>query len=126
MELSLPLKLRLQPVDPETPGTVALMRGPLVLFPLGHGDRTVQASDLLQARQTSREEWLVPSAQGDIRFRPFASIHDEPYSTYIDLAEALLMLGSGRRFPRPFCQAVLIEAYLLIMVLRLGPLQAFE
>ncbi len=86
VELLLPLRLRLVPVDSETPGTVALMRGPLVLFPLGQGSRTVRQSDLLQARQTSPEEWLVPSAQGDFRLRPFASIHDEPYSTYVNLA----------------------------------------
>ena len=86
VDLFLPLNLRLVPVDSETPGTVALMRGPLVLFPLGQGARTVRQSDLLQARQTSPGEWLVPSAREDIRLRPFPSIHDEPYSTYIDLA----------------------------------------
>ena len=85
VELSLPMHLRLVPVDAETPGIVALMRGPLVLFPLGKGFRAFKEADLLQARQTSEQEWVVPSAEGDVRFRPFPAIHDEPYSTYVQL-----------------------------------------
>ncbi len=86
VDLSLPLRLRLVPVDSETPGTVALMRGPLVLFPLGGGGRTLKESELLQARHISPQQWLVRSAQGDVRFRPFASINEESYSTYVNLA----------------------------------------
>ena len=85
VELELPMRLRLVPVDTETPGTVALMRGPLVLFRLGPGSEPLHEHDLLGAQQTANAEWIVRSSAGDLRFRPFASIHDESYSTYINL-----------------------------------------
>jgi DUF1680 family protein len=44
VELTLSLTLRLQPVDPETPKTVALMRGPLVLFILGEAQPLTEKS----------------------------------------------------------------------------------
>ncbi len=34
IELLLPMQMRLAAMDAETPGTLALMRGPLVLFPI--------------------------------------------------------------------------------------------
>ncbi len=86
VELSLPMKLRLQAIDPETPGTVALMRGPLVLFRVGGGDGALHERDLLGAQQVADAEWMVRSAAGDVRFRPFPSIHDEPYSLYTHLS----------------------------------------
>lgn len=86
VELSFPMKLRLQTVDPETPGTVALMRGPLALFRMGAGDERLQERDLLGAQQVSQTEWMVRSAVSDVRFRPFPAIHDEPYSLYTRLA----------------------------------------
>ena len=85
IELTLPMSLRLQAVDAETPETVALLRGPLVLFPVGPGLRTFRETDLLQAQQASPGEWVVRSTSGDVRFRPFASIGDEGYSTYVGL-----------------------------------------
>lgn len=85
VELSLPMQPRLVAIDAETPGTVALMRGPLVLFPLGQGSRSFKEAELIGARQSSAQEWVVASARGDVRFRPFAAIHDEPYSTYVTL-----------------------------------------
>ena len=86
VDLVLPMEMRLAAVDAETPGTVALMRGPLVLFPIGGGARTFHAAELLGARQTTGDEWLVTSAAGDVRFRPFASIGDEGYGTYVSLS----------------------------------------
>lgn len=86
VELVIPMTLRLVPVDSETSGTVALMRGPLVLFPLGQGTRTFRDGELLQIQQTLPQEWLVNTPSGHVRFRPFTSINDEPYSTYVALA----------------------------------------
>ena len=87
IDLVLPMTTRLEPVDAETPGTVALLRGPLVLFPLGNGSRTFREGDLLAARKLSTDEWLVQSMQGDVHFRPFTSIHEEAYSTYVNLSQ---------------------------------------
>ena len=86
VELSLPMRFRLQPVDAETPGTVALMRGPLVLFRMGQSSDRLRERDLLDARKTAGGDWLAPSTSGDVRFRPFTAIGDDPYSTYINLA----------------------------------------
>lgn len=86
VELTLPMHLRLQAVDAETPGTVALMRGPLVLFCMNPGQATLQERDLLGAQQVSEAAWLVRSAGGDVRFRPFTAIKDEVYSAYVKLA----------------------------------------
>ena len=85
VELSLPMRFRLQQVDAETPGTVALMRGPLVLFRTGQSSEPLQERDLLQARQLSTGEWLVPSTAGDQRFKPFTAIDEETYGTYTNL-----------------------------------------
>ena len=85
VELVLPMQVRLQQVDPETSSMVALMRGPLVLFPMAPGSGPFREAELRKARQTSRDEWIVPSVSGDVRFRPFPSIHEEPYSTYAAL-----------------------------------------
>jgi len=87
IDLVLPMSTRLEPVDAETSGTVALLRGPLVLFSLGQGSRTFRERDLLAARKLSADEWLVPSMQGDVHFRPFTAIHEEAYSTYVNLAQ---------------------------------------
>ncbi len=86
VELSLPMRLRLQPADAETPGTVALMRGPLVLFRMGSTSAPMRERDLLSARSVSASEWLAPSSAGDVRFRPFTLVGSGPYGTYVDLA----------------------------------------
>ncbi len=86
VELSLPMRFRLQPVDAETPGTVALMRGPLVLFRIGASSAPLREYDLLDAQKLSGDEWLVRSTEGDVRFRPFPSIGEQSYSTYVHLA----------------------------------------
>jgi len=86
VELSLPMHFRLQPVDAETPGVVALLRGPLVLFRVGKSAGPLREHDLLDAQKTAGDDWLVRSTGGDVRFRPFASIGNESYSTYVNLA----------------------------------------
>lgn len=86
VELTLPLTVRLSQIDPETPGTVALMRGPLVLFLMVGGTQRLSEKSLLAAERVSPTEWLVRSATGDIRLRPFTAIRDDTYSTYVQLA----------------------------------------
>ncbi len=85
VELTLPLTLRLQQVDPETPETVALLRGPLVLFLLGDSQPLPEKS-LLSAERIAPTEWLVQSPKGDVRLRPFTGVQDQQYSTYTQLA----------------------------------------
>jgi uncharacterized protein len=84
VELTLPLTLRLQEVDPETPRVVALMRGPLVLFPLGD-DKPVEESALLSAERIGPTEWLAKTSNGDVHLRAFTAIQDQQYRTYSHL-----------------------------------------
>ena len=88
VELHLPMTLRLVAVDPETPRTVALMRGPLVLFHLNpqQAPSTVPESALLHAERIAPSEWLVKGPTGDVHLRPFTAIEDQHYSTYTNLA----------------------------------------
>lgn len=79
--LEFPLGLRTQPIAPETPGTYALLRGPLLLYGLGPAAPVTEAA-LLASRQTSQERWTVVSAAGDRTLTTFDCIHDEPYSAY--------------------------------------------
>jgi uncharacterized protein len=70
VELHLPLKSRLEPIDERHPDTVALLRGPLVLFAIGEEIPEVTAKQLLAA---------------DVPLEPFVSIGDQRYFTYLRL-----------------------------------------
>ena len=86
IRLELPMSLRLEAVDPQHPNLVALMRGPLVLFALADTQPDFKRTDFLQAQAANnpKGDWLVTSAQGTtVIMRPFMSIDDESYSTYV-------------------------------------------
>ncbi len=85
VELELPLSVRLQRIDEQHPNTVALQRGPLVLFPVEPGSGSVQRRELLnvQERAGTNAEWEMRTPTGTMRFLPFSAIHDETYSTYL-------------------------------------------
>jgi hypothetical protein len=90
IELELPLRLRLEPIDQQHPTTVALLRGPLVLMavkqqqdaPLPHLTR----EHLLAAKRIGQRQWQADSAEGSVTLVPFTSLGDRPYSTYLNLA----------------------------------------
>ncbi|HEX6772452.1 MAG TPA: beta-L-arabinofuranosidase domain-containing protein [Acidobacteriaceae bacterium] len=90
IELELPLRLRLEPIDQQHPTTVALLRGPLVLMavkqqqdaPLRHLTR----EHLLAAKRIGQRQWQADSAEGSVTLVPFTSLGDRPYSTYLNLA----------------------------------------
>ena len=90
VELELPLRMRLEPVDARHPNTVALLRGPLVLMAVkqeqdGPAPR-VTREQLLAARRVSEREWQVISSDGQLSLLPFTSIGERPYTTYLNLA----------------------------------------
>jgi hypothetical protein len=83
LELSMPL--RLEAIDPAHPETVALVRGPLVLFAMADHPPSVSRAQLLSAAQTPGPPgWNVAMASGSLKFRPFYEIHDETYLTYLN------------------------------------------
>ena len=78
VELTLPMRTRLEPIDAQHPDTVALLWGPLVLFGIAARGQNVTRAQLLAARPTSATSWRA----GPITLRPFFAIADEPYTTY--------------------------------------------
>ena len=83
VELDLPMKLRLEPIDPQHPKTVALLSGPIVLFALTENQPTFTREDLLAAKRIDRRSWQVKTAGTPVKFLPFTDIEDDPYSTYV-------------------------------------------
>ena len=87
MELELPLVSRLEAIDSQHPNTVAVMRGPLVLFAL----KPLQTSPmpsfgrnaLLNLRRISQREWQVRGGDSSYRLVPFTEVGSEPYTTYL-------------------------------------------
>jgi hypothetical protein len=84
--LELPMKMRLEAFDARHPDTVALLRGPLVLFPVAPGARTVTRQQLLDAANAAAGKWLVETSTTPITMLPFTAIGDEQYSTYLKVS----------------------------------------
>lgn len=92
IELELPFATRLEPVDAEHPNIVALSTGPLVLMAmktpaLDPAVRTWKRSDLLTAEPVGRaHQWTA--ANGALALKPFADIHLESYTTYLNVEQS--------------------------------------
>jgi uncharacterized protein len=88
IDLALPRSLRLEALDPHHPSTVALLAGPLVLFPTGAGAATLRprATELLSARQTGARRWQATLAAQPVTFLPYVEVDTEPYATLVTLA----------------------------------------
>jgi DUF1680 family protein len=88
VELELPRSLRLEPIDPQHPATVALLCGPLVLFAITGDAAALQArrSELLAVRQTARGRWETSISSVPTTFLPYVAIGEEQYSTCLTLA----------------------------------------
>ena len=56
IDLRLNLPMRLEPIDEQHPNTVALVRGPLVLFPIGEDGPRVSKEDLLIAKRAATKQ----------------------------------------------------------------------
>jgi DUF1680 family protein len=90
IDLVLPLRPRLEAIDPQHPNTVALLRGPIVLMavkdrldsPLPQITRT----RLLAAQRIAERQWQADSAGGPVKLLPFTSLGSRPYTTYLNLS----------------------------------------
>lgn len=83
IELNLPMTTRLESIGPQNPKTVALVFGPLVLFPITDSQPSLAGADLLAAKRVDRRIWQVRIAGEPLRFLPFTDIGNEQYSTYL-------------------------------------------
>ena len=82
VEIVFDMPLRLEALDAHHPDQVALLAGPLVLFPVEAGDAAVSRAALLQARRTGDHEWTADGADGPVRLLPFTAIGEETYRLY--------------------------------------------
>lgn len=85
IELHLPMTTRLEAVDAQHPDIVALMYGPLVLFPITPGATApaVTRQQLLATKRSAGKSWQVQTAGGPVKLLPFTEISDESYTTYV-------------------------------------------
>jgi len=74
----------LEAVDPQHPGVVAPVNGPLALFAVTEVPRSLRRADLLRAERISSgsSTWQVKADAGTLTLKPFASINDEQYRLY--------------------------------------------
>ena len=82
VELDLPSRTRLEPVDQQHEDTVALLSGPLVLFGIRPDQRAFTRAQLLAAKKSGASTWQAASPSGPLHLMPFFLITDEPYTTY--------------------------------------------
>ncbi len=78
VEVTLPMPVRLEPIDSRHTETAALVRGPVVLFAMGENP-TLRREQLQSLRQEGSGAWTI----GATRFMPFVDIDREDYRTYI-------------------------------------------
>jgi uncharacterized protein len=86
IELTMALPMRLEAIDKQHPDTVALLRGPLVLFAIGNPTPVSRDRLLAASRSSHPAEWRVETNSGPLLLRPFSTIEDEPYTTYLSLS----------------------------------------
>jgi len=85
IELDLPLALRLEPLDAQHTELLALLCGPLVLFPVTQPVPKVARAQLLAAKKIAPSRWQVETSSAPLTLLPFTSIEDQHYSTYFNL-----------------------------------------
>ena len=83
IEMELPVRLRVEALDPRHPQTVALLCGPLVLFAITDAPPAVTALHLLAAKKNGLQSWQIETARGPMSMLPFTAIADQQYSTYV-------------------------------------------
>jgi DUF1680 family protein len=87
VELNLPMPMRLEAVDSQHPETVALVRGPLVLFALTEDAPKVSREQLLAAKPMKGQAvWMASADSGPLLLTPFTEIHEERYRTYLTVS----------------------------------------
>jgi len=76
IDLALALPVRLEAIDRQHPQTVAVVRGPVVLFAVGENPLRLTRAQLVAAAQG-----------GGVVFIPFTEIEDQDYTTYMNCCD---------------------------------------
>ncbi len=85
VRLSIPLPVRLLPIDEAHPHLVAVVRGPLVLFAETPVSPNITSGQLLDITQDENQAiWHAKTETGAVRLLPFTELEDRPYTTYLD------------------------------------------
>jgi DUF1680 family protein len=85
VEIVFDMGLRLEPLNAAHPEMVAVMTGPLVLFPVAAPDTQLTRQELLAATRRSPDEWAVTAKDAQISLKPFMAIEDQTYRLYSKL-----------------------------------------
>ena len=88
IDLELPRRRRLEPIDSQHPEVVALLFGPLVLFGITDHSAapSITRNQLLAVKQTGERLWESNADVRPRKFLPYVAIDDETYSTYLNVA----------------------------------------
>ncbi len=87
IDLELPMRMRLEPLDSRHPQMVAMLRGALVLFPITKAAPKFERRAATDGFQIESGRWQIANAQEPIELAPFTAIKDEPYSTYVEVTD---------------------------------------
>ena len=85
IELTLPFSFRTVPIDDLNPGTVAVMRGPVMLTAIDPPEQLAASAPALAGMEPvpgKPLEFDCQTAAGKVRMRPFYQVRRETYSTY--------------------------------------------
>ena len=85
IELELPLKTHLEPIDAQHTDTVALLSGPLVLFAIGDSQPAVTRAQLMAMKKAGTQDWRVETGNGALKLLPWTTVQDQAYATYLRL-----------------------------------------
>ena len=84
--LDLPMKMRVEAINSRHPDTVAVLRGPVVLFPIAPSSQPITRHQLLSANDAGGGKWQVQTAAAPLTMLPFIAINGEQYSTYLKVS----------------------------------------
>lgn len=87
VELTFAMPMRVEAIDSRHPDTVALFRGPLILFAIGENAPKITRPQLMAgARVANEAAWRADAGSGTLLLKPFFEIEDEHYSTYVNVS----------------------------------------
>lgn len=87
IDMSIPLTVRLEPIDSQHRNTVALTQGPLVLFAMTDTPPMPTREELLSVKRVAADQpiWRAQTGTGPLELRPFTAIEDQQYLTYLTI-----------------------------------------